>query len=628
MPLNAQFQHQFQAWVEDGSLWTSPVLRFRVSQPFNETLKAYREENHLDALPSLQTKINNTYEKMIQSPSFYTPFGEVLQQYSGNAAILAQLPNPSIIILNKYCRGRTGIAADFPDYVPPEPAFGTLQEFQAMISDIKNQNKLVMSYSSPALWNENSPTIQNLTGAPGLNDIVQMNIEGQAERKQIDYELNEMGYFVSPYHPFVQQRLNQLIADLKGTLGFDIIYEDMYNYRDEIFDFNPSVPNPALYREGWLEHTRTHADSFLIIDGGYDRMTESAIGFMGTVLSPEWNGHLGEGNWESYPTAPILYHDKVLPYQHWDEFTKNKETLAWNLAFGCMLNFHLNHWSGNTGFDSPWINVVADFQNRVVSRIAGKKMTEYTDVSANITRSKFEDITVIRNWNNGTSYGFNGHTISSQGALVTSENGNLTAGIFREYNGEELSAGDHFLIVEMQNNAYYIRHPLGNDTPVTINRPSTWTDSSEIQGYVDWTSGYDEIPLTTNEDFIQLNLSQSHNGNNVSHYKITYGETDVSGRNNSGIPTEFRLFQNYPNPFNSQTTIRYDVPATDHVCLKIYNIPGQEIRILKDEVQEAGKYSIRWDGKNDAGIKITTGVYVIKIKVGEKIGIKKILMLK
>jgi hypothetical protein len=75
-----------------------------------------------------------------------------------------------------------------------------------------------------------------------------------------------------------------------------------------------------------------------------------------------------------------------------------------------------------------------------------------------------------------------------------------------------------------------------------------------------------------------------------------------------GLPTVFALMQNYPNPFNPSTTIRYDVPENAHVRITIYNLLGQEVAVLVDEVQAANKYSIEWHATD-----ISTGVYFYRM---------------
>lgn len=80
------------------------------------------------------------------------------------------------------------------------------------------------------------------------------------------------------------------------------------------------------------------------------------------------------------------------------------------------------------------------------------------------------------------------------------------------------------------------------------------------------------------------------------------------------IPETFALFQNYPNPFNPTTTIRYQLPEASRVVLKIYNILGQEVKILTDEIQEAGVKALVWDSKNNSGNLVSSGVYFYHIK--------------
>lgn len=83
------------------------------------------------------------------------------------------------------------------------------------------------------------------------------------------------------------------------------------------------------------------------------------------------------------------------------------------------------------------------------------------------------------------------------------------------------------------------------------------------------------------------------------------------------LPDQFTLHQNYPNPFNPTTTIKFDLPKTERVTLKIYNILSQEIRTLVDETMAAGNHQMIWDGKNDKQQMVSSGVYIYHLKAGE-----------
>lgn len=83
-----------------------------------------------------------------------------------------------------------------------------------------------------------------------------------------------------------------------------------------------------------------------------------------------------------------------------------------------------------------------------------------------------------------------------------------------------------------------------------------------------------------------------------------------------GIPLAFALDQNYPNPFNPETVIRYHLPQASKVVLKIYNILGEEVKILVDVHQVAGSYTISWDGRNQLGKPVASGIYFCRITSG------------
>ena len=100
---------------------------------------------------------------------------------------------------------------------------------------------------------------------------------------------------------------------------------------------------------------------------------------------------------------------------------------------------------------------------------------------------------------------------------------------------------------------------------------------------------------------------------------------------------QFWLQQNYPNPFNTSTTIHYSVPdiGPAHAAirfsgatLEIYNILGQKVKTLVDEPKKPGDYVSTWDGKNDAAKEVASGIYLCRLKVGDFIETKKMLLLK
>ena len=93
----------------------------------------------------------------------------------------------------------------------------------------------------------------------------------------------------------------------------------------------------------------------------------------------------------------------------------------------------------------------------------------------------------------------------------------------------------------------------------------------------------------------------------------------------------FSLSQNYPNPFNPVTRIQYSVYSRQtaaHTTVRIYNIQGQLVRTLVDQPKQAGSYQVVWDGKNQSGKDVGSGIYFCKLKVGDNSQTKKMVLIK
>ena len=103
---------------------------------------------------------------------------------------------------------------------------------------------------------------------------------------------------------------------------------------------------------------------------------------------------------------------------------------------------------------------------------------------------------------------------------------------------------------------------------------------------------------------------------------VTLGALDVQS-----TPTEFALHQNYPNPFNPQTNIPYDLAEGGDVALRVYNLLGQEVRTLVRERQAPGRYTAQWNGMDDRGVSVSSGIYFYRVSVAGKFQDARRLML-
>ena len=101
-------------------------------------------------------------------------------------------------------------------------------------------------------------------------------------------------------------------------------------------------------------------------------------------------------------------------------------------------------------------------------------------------------------------------------------------------------------------------------------------------------------------------------------------------KRNESIPAEYALLQNYPNPFNPTTNIQFLIGNHElvHVVLDVFNILGQKVRTLVDDYRPQGTYRVTWDGKNDAGLPVASGVYFYVLKANNFVSTKKMILLK
>ena len=109
------------------------------------------------------------------------------------------------------------------------------------------------------------------------------------------------------------------------------------------------------------------------------------------------------------------------------------------------------------------------------------------------------------------------------------------------------------------------------------------------------------------------NVDQMHN--------IAVGRLDP-------IPEAFALSQNMPNPFNPSTTISYEVPESGSVKLIVYNLLGQQVRTLIDDSIESGFHTVVWDGADEFGRQVASGIYIYRMNSGEFNATKRMLFLK
>jgi hypothetical protein len=107
---------------------------------------------------------------------------------------------------------------------------------------------------------------------------------------------------------------------------------------------------------------------------------------------------------------------------------------------------------------------------------------------------------------------------------------------------------------------------------------------------------------------------------------ITGAEDDPT--DNLGLPQEFVLHQNYPNPFNPTTTLRFDLPRPSQVSLAVFNVLGQTVRVLVDDMLPAGNHEVSWDGRDANGRQAASGIYLYRLDTDERSDVRKMILMK
>lgn len=103
--------------------------------------------------------------------------------------------------------------------------------------------------------------------------------------------------------------------------------------------------------------------------------------------------------------------------------------------------------------------------------------------------------------------------------------------------------------------------------------------------------------------------------------------TDIKQVEEISTPKSYLLHQNYPNPFNPETWIKYELPKSGKVLIKVINILGQEVRTLVAQDKPAGRFEVLWDGKDNAGHRMSSGVYLYRMEAEDFVQTKMMLLL-
>jgi hypothetical protein len=461
--------HEFETWIRRGQTWTSPIVRLRIGETAQESILAYRRDNGIDAYPSLADKLGARATTYAEAPLIKANV-PLLRPFSQWASHLNELPTPSLLHPVGFQRG--GFDANDPDFLPPDPILaGTTADFAAMIAAAHRHGDLVLPYGNLSWWDPSSPSSE----AAPTEEIaaLQANLQPQT----VDYG-SRTGLIVSPYAPAVKARIARYMAEWTIDVPSDCLFLDQTGARPWLYDFNPASPTPLAYADGWLSVLATFRARCLMVEDGWDRLARDAIGFHGGLLmmSRELdlpNRIYGAGNWEPYPLATWLVHDKVLMYQHdlYDgTMAIDNRVLTWNMLFGLVSSYS---WDALTPGDNPRLDLVGLLQRDFGPEYVGVRLGDYAQPEPGVAETTYGDMSVVGNFG-GSDYLVDGYGIAPDGFLARTEDGSLTAAIVESsFDGIPLSPGIHALVVERSAASVTVHQPIGAETDVGVAPPSS-----------------------------------------------------------------------------------------------------------------------------------------------------------
>ncbi len=181
------------------------------------------------------------------------------------------------------------------------------------------------------------------------------------------------------------------------------------------------------------------------------------------------------------------------------------------------------------------------------------------------------------------------------------------------------------------------RQKVFSDASITLNGYNLYRSQSTPVGLIEGNriatvpqaiTNYEDMDVVGGHTYYYVVTALYDAGESEPANEVSILVTSIVKANSNFIPKNFRLFQNTPNPFNPETTIKYQLPKSSEVSLKIYNLNGKLVKTLVNTKQASGHYSVLWDGKDEYGNFVSSGVYLYSIRTKEFSQIRKMILVR
>jgi hypothetical protein len=179
---------------------------------------------------------------------------------------------------------------------------------------------------------------------------------------------------------------------------------------------------------------------------------------------------------------------------------------------------------------------------------------------------------------------------------------------------------------EIHNKGFYVYRSTDDKTYSKISGliPGNGTTSeTSTYSFMDKNVKYGQVYYYKISDVEEITLKETYHGP----LAVIAGKGQTNPESPE-LPRSFELSQNMPNPFNPTTTITYDLPTKTYVSLKIYDANGRLVKTLMDRDLDAGYYSVNWNGTDNTGKTVNSGVYIYRLETDKEVESKSMILMK
>ncbi len=517
-----KIHHDYETAIGAGQQWTSPTTVLSIGATLSQAMASYWTRCGNDSMPTLVQKLGpERAQKLAGAMLLKRDFLQGSWTFNSFQSFLPTLPAGNLLHFVAFWP--RGFDENYPDYLPPNSALGTLSDLQDLTAYARSTGHLVMPYTNPTWWDNEAPTLAAL--GPG--------VVARDRASTLIWETygSHGGYVVSPTSAAVVARQDQTRVEFTQTVPCDFLFEDQVGARDApSFAANPSTSDPLRYTQGLIDvAARTATYLPTMTEGGSDRLAWHETGFCNTLK-------LGWYTWPSstitpYPMAPLWAHRNLYFNCHnlaGAYMAVDAASLTYYVSMGYALSYDLS------AVDPSWLNMLDVCQKQLVSTLIGTGLDSYELLpTPGQTRTTFGNGAIVTANLSASAMSLDAHVIAPNGFLAT-RSGTVLGGVLTTLNGQPLSGtAAHYLFFDHADCRISIWQPRGDSGPLTLPRPASWTDGNRIRAAAFTISGDRvEQPVSVQGATIQITYLSQVSGHPVRRFAIIYcrpGDADCDG---------------------------------------------------------------------------------------------------